>query len=223
MAYTIIPSGGTGAAIVNLGKTPPVRATAGQGGLTVAYTIKDTVLLPINMPTTNFTPVIRIPTNAIVQSVKIALDAAPSTSLTGSLGLTFSSVLDGTSVPNLSVYNGSSSVPAIVSQSFFMYQTAITTFHDTMTDVTFKNSTGNSVTDGFYVPSASMKPVWQALSAGGAGGLGAASAGSAPSAFATCQTDPGGFFDITWFETTTGVNTGTAQLTVECTYLRAAP
>jgi hypothetical protein len=222
MAYTVIPTSGTAAAIVNLGATPPTRATAGQGGLTYDYTVRGTALVPINMPTTNFLPLVRIPTNAIIRNVKLGLDAAPSTSLTGSLGLTFSNVLDGTSVLNLSVYNGASSVPAIVSQSFFMFATAITAFIGGMTDVTFKNAAGNSVTDGFYVPSASLQPVWQALSLGGAGALGAATSGAAPSAFSTCQTDPYGFFDIVWFETTTGVNTGTAQLTCECNYSQLA-
>ena len=33
---------------------------------------------------------------------------------------------------------------------------------------------GGSVTDGFYVPSASQQPLWQALTVGGIGGLGKA-------------------------------------------------
>ena len=222
MAYTIIPASGTGAAIVSLNATPPVRSTAGQGGLSQPVALVGSALVPINMPTTNFLPLVRIPTNAIIHRVELALDAAPSTSLTGSLGLCFSSAMDGTSASNQSTYSGASSVPAIVSQSCFMFATAITAFINGYTDVTFKNSAGNSVTDGFYVPSASMQPIWQALTVGGAGGLGKATSGASPSAFTSCATDPGGFFDIVWFETTTGVNTGTAQMTCRATYSMAA-
>jgi hypothetical protein len=218
MSYTIIPASGTNAAIVSLNARPPVRTTAGQGGLTVPYTQHGSVLVPINMPTTNFLPLVRIPSQAIIQKVELALDAAPSTSLTGSLGLVFSSANDGTPSSLRSTYNTTSSVASIVSQSCFLYATDIVGYVAGFTDVTFKNAAGNSVADGFYVPSAANKPIWQALSAGGAGTLGIATSGASPGAFTSCATDPGGFFDIAWFETTTGVNTGTCQLSCRVTY-----
>lgn len=222
MAYTVIPASGTSPAIVSLGATPPVRTTAGQGAASSPIIISGFGLAPINMPTTNFLPLLRVPSNAIIKKLELMCDAAPSTSLTGSVGIVFSSVLDGTSPPNLSVYNGSSSVPAIVSQSFFLYQTAIQSYVGAWKDITFGNATGNSVTDGFYVMSASNQPLWQALTAGGNGGLGKASSGSAPSAFTSCVTDPYGFFDICWFETTTGVNTGAVMVGAQATYCKAA-
>jgi hypothetical protein len=221
MAYTIVPAGGTSNQIVKLSATPPVRLTAGQGGASMNNIITGYGLAPVNMPTTNFLPLVRIPSNAIIKKVDLMVDVAPSTSLTGSLGLCFSNVLDGTSPPNLSVYALTAAVPAVVSQSFFLYQTAIQTYTK-WTDVTFGNATGNSVTDGYYVMSASNQPVWQALSNGGASNLGQATSGAAPGAFTSCQTDPGGFFDIVWFETTTGVNTAAVNVGVQVSYCMAA-
>lgn len=221
MAYTIVPASGRGAAIVNLEKTPAVRATAGQGGASVVYQVDGFALAPINMPTTDFLPLVRIPTNAIIKSVELCVDAAPSTSLTGSLGLTFSDVLDGTSSPNLSTYALTGATPSIVSQSCFLYATAIQSYLE-YTNVTFANATGNSVTDGFYVPSASAQPIWQALTVGGVGGLGKATSGATPGAFTSCVTDPGGFFDVCWFETTTGVNTSAVVINCKVSYVIAA-
>ncbi len=60
-------------------------------------------------------------------------------------------------------------------------------------DVTFQNMAGNSVTDGYYVPSNSTLPLWKAVASSTALAAGAfwTYAGSAvPTA------DPGGFFDI---------------------------
>jgi hypothetical protein len=222
MAYTVIPASGASTAIVNLDATPAVRATAGQGGITRVFTIEGSALAPINMPTTNFLPLVRIPSNAIIKEVLLGLDVAPSTSLTGSLGLTFSPALDGTDVSLQSVYNGASSLPAIVSQSCFLYATAITTYTAGFTDVTFKNAAGNSVTDGFYVPSAINKPIWQALGFGGAGTLGIATSGASPGAFTTCQTDPKAYFDVCFFSTTTGINTSAVWLTCRVKYTIAA-
>jgi hypothetical protein len=221
MAYTIVPASGRGAAIVNLEKTPAVRATAGQGGASILYVNEGYALAPSNMPTTDFLPIVRIPTSAIVKKVEIACDAAPSTSLTGSVGVTFSDVLDGTSSPNLSTYALTGATPSIVSQSCFLFASAITTYLE-FTDITFANATGNSVTDGFYVPSASGQPLWQALTVGGAGGTGKATSGATPGAFTSCVSDPGGFFDVCWFETTTGVNTSAVYINLRVTYAIAA-
>lgn len=222
MAYTIVPANGTSSQIVNLDGlgTPagvPVRATAGQaGGAQRCLEIIGYALAPINMPTTDFLPLVRIPTNCVVHSVSLALDATPSTSLTGSLGLTFSDSYnalgmggDGTPAAYASTYALTGAAPSIVSQSFFLYQTAIQTYTAAWKDVTFANfANSGSVTDGFYIPSAAGKPLWQALTTG----AGAATSGASPGAFTTCQVDPGGFFDIVWFETTTGVNTAAVNL-----------
>ena len=226
MAYTVVPANGTAQQIVKLDANPPVRLT-GWGG--VSATVIGSALAPINMPTTNFLPIIRVPTNCIVQKLEISLDTAPSTSLTGSIGLTFSDAYnqfpggDGTPANYASTYKVSGASPSIVSQSFFFYQAAITTYHGFWQDITFQNNTGNSVTDGFYVPSACNQPLWQALSVGsninGNSNLGAATSGAAPGAFSSCQTDPGGFFDICWFETTTGVNTSAVMITLRASIL----
>jgi hypothetical protein len=224
MAYTIVPASGTSTPIVNLNATPAVRTTAGQGGLSDPFVITGSALAPINMPTTNFLPILRVPSNAIVHKLEISLDTAPSTSLTGAIGLLFSSANDGTSTANQSTYALTGSVPIFVAQSFFFYNAAITTYTGLWTDITFQNYGGNSVTDGYYVPSASVKPLWQATTTGiGAATVDGANTGSSPGrAFALCQTDPFGFFDITYFETTTGVNTAAVRINLRCTYSNAA-
>lgn len=223
MSYTVVPANGTANQIVKLDSNPPVRLT----GVGRTVTIVGSALAPINMPTTNFLPLVRVNTSVLVQKVEICLDTAPSTSLTGSIGLTFSDAYnkfpggDGTSANLASTYALTGAAPSIVSQSFFFYQAAITSYVGLWTDVTFQNYTGNSVTDGFYVPSASKLPLWQATqgSLDGVGNLGKATSGASPGAFTSCTSDPGGFFDICWFETTTGVNTSAVTINLRVTYI----
>ena len=223
MSYTVVPAGGTGAAIVSLDATPPVRATAGQGGKMVIHQIDGFGIAPVNFPTTDFLPLVRIPTNAIVKNVSLLADSFPSTSLEVSIGLLFSDTNDGTPSIYQSVYKLTGATPSIVSQSFFAYNYSLSTSlpANGQVDLTYQNGVagGNSVTDGFYVPSASQKPLWQALTAGGIGNLGKATSGAAPGAFASCQTDPGGFFDVTIFSTVTGVNTSAVNLGLRVTYI----
>jgi hypothetical protein len=191
---------------------------------------------------------VRIPTNAIVKKVELLFDTYPSTSLTLSVGLTFSNggagatvgatagtsgVPDGTSVANLSEYSTTAQTSAlsqVVSFSFFALNFAASTTLPLggVMDVTFLNGLagGNSVTDGFYVPSASDQPLWQALSVGGIGGLGKATTGAASTtvgnAFTTCQTDPGGFFDVCVASNTVGVNTSAVNVGLRVSYTMAA-
>ena len=76
-AYTLVPASGIGAAIVNLNANPSVRATAGQGGVAHAFINEGFAVAPINMPITNFLPLVRIPTNAIVKKVEIPVRHFP--------------------------------------------------------------------------------------------------------------------------------------------------
>ncbi|MGH3511454.1 MAG: hypothetical protein ACRDRB_04170 [Pseudonocardiaceae bacterium] len=218
MSYTIVPASGTGAAIVSLDAKPPVRSTAGAGAQTYDYSIVGTVTCPINMPTTNFLPILRIPVNAIIKKVELSTDTAPSTSLTGSLGYCFSDTNDGTPLGVRSTYGLSGATPSIVSQSFHLYATDITTYTALWLDVTFRNHLGNSVADGFYVPSSVGLPLWQAMSTG----PGKATSGASPGAFTACATNPGGFFDLCWFETTTGINTSAVLLSARVQFTIAA-
>ena len=118
----------------------------------------------------------------------------------------------------------------VVSFSFFALNFSVTTALplNGVGDITFMNGLagGNSVTDGFYVPSASNKPLWQALTAGGIGGLGKATAGAASAtvgnAFTSCQSDPGGFFDVCLASNTVGVNTSAVNVGLRVTYTLAA-
>lgn len=246
-AYTLVPALGIGASITHGNATPATRDTAGQGGGSYAFVVDGFAVAPINMPITNFLPLVRLPTYAIVKKVELLLDTFPSTSLTLSVGLTFSNggsgatvgaspvsgVTDGTPVPNLSVYSTTAQTAVlsqVVSFSFFALNFGATTSLPLggVMDLTFHNGLagGNSVTDGFYVPSASNKPLWQALTAGGIGGLGKATAGAASAtvgnAFTSCQTDPGGFFDVCVASNTVGVNTSAVNLGIRVTYVNAA-
>jgi len=214
MAYTIVPASGTATALVNLDASPAVRPTAGVNGPVHPFTVVGTATAPINMPTTNFLPILRVPTNAGIEKLEISIDTAPSTSLTGSIGLVFSPANDGTPAAYQSAYALTGAAPSIVSQSFFFYAAAITSYVGLWTDITFQNHLGNSVTDGFYVPSSYGLPLWQALTTG----AGKATSGASPGAFTSCQSDPGGFFDIVYFETTTGVNTSACLVSLRATY-----
>src|SRR5579864_5605530 len=135
-AYTLVPASGIGAAIVNLNATPSVRASGGQGGIYTPIMVEGFAVAPINMPITNFLPCVRIPSNAIVKKVELLVDSYPSTSLTLSVGLTFSNggsgalvgaspasgFSDGTSQANLSEYSTTaqtSAISQVVSFSFF--------------------------------------------------------------------------------------------------------
>lgn len=245
-AYTLVPASGIGAGITNLNATPPVRQTSGQGGTATMRVIDGFAVAPINMPITNFLPCVRIPTNAIVKKVELLFDAYPSTSLTLSVGLTFSNggagalvgaspasgFSDGTTPANLSQYSTTaqtSAISQVVSFSFFALNFQATTSLPLggVMDVTFHNGIagGNSVTDGFYVPSASNKPLWQALSAGGIGGLGKATGATSSTvgnAFTSCQTEPFGFFDICVASNTVGVNTAAVNVGIRCTFVEVA-
>lgn len=245
-AYTLVPASGIGAGIVNLNKTPSVRQTAGQGGLSPLYVVDGFAIAPVNMAITNFLPLVRIPTQAIVKKVELMLDTFPSTSLTLSVGLTFSNggsgaavgstpvagVSDGTTTTNLSAYSTSaqtSAISQVVSFSFFALNFGATTSLPLggVMDLTFHNGLagGNSVTDGFYVPSASDQPLWQALSVGGIGNLGKATGATSTTvgnAFTTCQTDPGGFFDVCVASNTVGVNTSAVNIGLRVSYVMAA-
>jgi len=255
-AYTLVPALGIGPAITQLNATPSVRETAGQYGVATMYMVDGTVQAPINMAITNFLPVVRVPTNAIIKKLELGVDAYPSTSLTLSIGVCFSNggsgalvgaspasgFSDGTSVGNLSQYSTTAQTSAksqVVSFSFFAYNLGISTTVPLlgMMDVTFNNLTGNSATDGYYVPSASVKPLWQAIMTGGltsagvqgtnaAVGVGGTTATSTSATvgngWTTCLTDPGGFFDICIASNTVGVNTSAVNLTLRAWYTVAA-
>ena len=246
-AYTLVPALGIGQAIVNLNKQPSVRSTAGQGARSVMYCDDGFAVAPINWPITNFLPLVRVPSNAIIKQVLYMQDAFPSTSLNFSCGLTFSNggagavsntnpgtsgLTDGTQAANLSEYSTTAQTSAlsqVVSFSFFALNFAVTTSIPLIgwQDITFQNGSGGggAVTDGFYVPSASQQPLWQALTVGGIGGLGKATGATSTTvgnAFTSCQTDPGGFFDVCIFSSTVGVNTSAVNVGLRVWYVVAA-
>lgn len=197
---------------------PIVRPTAGQGGPAELKTCMATVTA-VQGDTSSFAyRMVRLPTNAIVRSVRVGLDSQGTvTTFAGSIGLYFSDMpqpgSDGTNQLNIGV---------IFSASFFAFQyTPVVVTSGGLVDVTYQNATGNSATDGWYVPSASNQPLWQADAQGGYqttknfAGFGAASSATAPGFH--MASDPGGFFDIVWANTST-VNSASLQLTMEVTW-----
>ena len=233
------PTTSTGASktIVNLDAQPQIRASAGGGApgrLVMQY---GTAVLAINAATSNLVRLVRIPSNCIVTRVRLALDTSPSTSLTGALGLWYSDAsneTDGTSLINAGNLTA-------ISSAFFMPATAISTWNtpsgtSTVTaagapiDVTFANVAG-AYTDGQYIFSQAYLPIWQAVANSLAlqtTPVGAFTKSAIDSNFGTASAggsvyvrsvDPGGFFDICYQETTTGVNTGAINLTCFVEYV----
>jgi hypothetical protein len=203
--------------ITNLDALPAVRPTAGQGGATVVYRSVGVGTIAINQATSALSRLVRIPSNAIVQSVKIVLDAAPSTSLVGNFGLWFSDANDGTSAANQGNLTA-------ISSAFFADTITITTFNVGVTtpfapvDITFGNSGGTNY-DGVYLPSQAINPIWQAvynslvgLTTNAAGAFTTASGQHYIPGGASTMGDPGGFFDICFQATSTGVNTSAVKI-----------
>jgi hypothetical protein len=195
---------------------PLIRPTAGQGGPAELKSIMGTITVT-NGDTSSFAyRMIRLPTNAVVRSLKVALDAA-ATTFAGTVGLYFSddpAPSDGTNILNIGT---------LFSASFFAFQYDIHANAGSWADITFQNAGGNSATDGFYVPSASNQPLWMAVAQGGYqstknfAGLGAASGATQPGFHMAA--DPGGFFDIVWINTSTvSAAGGGLQLSMDCQF-----
>ncbi len=217
------------AVITSLDATPAVRTTAGQGAPAIGYRILGTNSFSINQATTVLTRFVRIPSNAVISSVKVVLDAAPSTSLIGNWGLWFSDALDGTSTSNKGNLTA-------ISSCFFADTITFTTFNVGVTtpfapvDITFGNSGGTNY-DGVYLPSRAIQPVWQAvynslvgLTTNATGAFTTASGqhyigGNVPD---STMGDPGGYFDICCQLTSTGVNTSAVKALLICDYSIAA-
>ena len=214
--------------ITNLDASPLVRANAGSGSFGRVQRNVGIAALAINAATSTLTRLVRIPSNCIVQSVKLILDTAPSTSLQGALGLWYSdSTGDGTSAVNQGNLTA-------ISSAFFMPSTVITTWNTvnvaTVTtagapvDVTFMNIAG-AYTDGQYIPSQCQNPIWKAVANSLAlqtTPVGAFTNSAIDTHFQTASAgasvyvrsdDPGGYFDICYQETVTGVNTGAVNIT----------
>lgn len=211
--------------IVNdLDSTPPVRDTAGMGGAGRTVIVTGVAAVAAALATTAGVRLVRIPSNAIVKSVKVGLDinGLTFTSLTGALGLVFSdNYLDGTGFNYNNAKQYSCGCFAATTSAGFDFTAA----KGNMLDVTYKADLGVSTfTDGIYVPSASNMPIWLAITQGGPGpqtpgawaGYGATSLSTSPSY--QLSADPGGFFDVFYQPTTTTNVSAIFQMTCEVTY-----
>jgi hypothetical protein len=221
------------ALITNLDASPIVRSSVGVvGGVLQRYFA--TVTPAASQATSDLIRMVRVPSNAIIQSVRLLFDTEPTTAA-ADVGVWYSdTTMDGTSVTNVAFSTAATIYP--ISGAFFASAIDISDYFPSMTaafaqpsdgtnitpptwvDITFANATNaNSVTDGFYIPSQSYLPLWQAMAnsialqttplANGAfiqttqqPHFNTASGGTA---FVRSD-DPGGYFDICVKYTTTG-------------------
>ena len=196
--------------ITNLDASPVVRGGAVSNWGPGRLVRKMGMIVPgITDATTVVYRMVRVPSNACIQRVAVGFDniaGGAITTFTGNVGVYFSdSTSDGTSVGNV----GSTTA---ISDSFFAYELAMATFFYVVgtdpsntiglfapVDITFQNSSGNSVTDGYYLPSLSYLPLWKAMNTGSNTGAAGVTTGGA----STMTSDPGGYFDICFHATTT--------------------
>ena len=200
--------------ITNLDASPRVITTSGAGA-TGRYVRRIGVYTPAAAQATSvLARLVRIPSNAVVQSVAVLFDASVTT-FTFNCGLWFSSnTNDGTS-------QGNAGNLTAISSAFFAYQIVGAGFYnaqsgaaghttnptdgttiqmaDTFVDITFANA-GGAMTDGQYLPSNSNLPIWQAvynnLLLQGTNGANAVGAFTSATGVFSVTTDPGGFFDV---------------------------
>ncbi|HXC76790.1 MAG TPA: hypothetical protein VNU19_07050 [Candidatus Acidoferrum sp.] len=196
------------------------RLTSGRGGLGRQVRQSATVITGTTDASTLFYRMVRVPTIAFITKVAISLEPGTATTTLPTM-TTFSinvgmwasdapSPGDGTSAWMLDY------TTLAISDSFFALAYAASALTAaTPTDITFQNFAGGGVTDGFYVPSASFYPLWDAVQNGGAlrtsvagyveqtQGKGYSSSTSAPwtspangGTVLPAAGDPGGFVDI---------------------------
>jgi len=154
--------------ITNLDASPIVRATSGMGGAGFLRQRRGIITPTASQATSVLNRMVRIPSNAIVSKVAIILDAA-GTTISGNVGLWYSdSTNDGTSPQNQGNLTA-------ISSAFFASALAMATFTylpgtdpanvvglSAPVDITFAAAT-LAFTDGNYVPSQSVFPIWQAV------------------------------------------------------------
>lgn len=211
--------------ITGMDAYPIQRFPAGAGGAGRVVVQTATVNLSATLATTTSVRLVRIPSSAIVKSVKMGIDYQVVTTFTGIVGLLFSDQNDSTTAPNQGQTLQFSSA-CFVAGASGAGLAMTTTLSGVMLDVTYKADLNVSTySDGVYVPSASEMPIWLAITQGGPApqtpgawaGTGATSLTTSPSY--QLSADPGGFFDVYFQPTVTLSATGTVQLTTEVTYI----
>ena len=204
------------------------RDTAGQGGPARLATVVGVFSIPAALATTAGIRMVRIPTNAIVKSVKFGFElagAVTATTLTANIGLVFSdSNYDGTSLVNVAnTKQFSCGCFAATTSAGTAFSSAAANI---LLDVTYNAQVNVSTfTDGIYAMSASNMPIWLAITQGGPGpqtvgawaGYGATSLSTSPSY--QLNVDPGGYFDVFLQPTTTTNLSAAAEGMCEVTFV----
>lgn len=139
------------AAITSLDATPPVRTTAGKGGVArMLVNTGSTAALTTAGTSGGILRMVRVPSNAIIKRVAWAVDASVTT-FDADIGVYYSDKADGTTMSN--VANANTAIDA----SFFANAVDMHTVQIGWTDITFKKVGAG------YLPSKSNKELWDAL------------------------------------------------------------
>lgn len=161
-------------AITNIDASPPVRATAGAGGMGILQSIHGVVAPTTAMTLGSTYRAVRVPSNCYLKHVLVDASGNSTSTFTGDITLYYSDeALDesGASAGNTGLVNSLSGT-----SSLFAHAEAMGGYtNGVVTDVTNHN-------DKAYPPSAKEQPLWQA---------------------AGLASDPGGFFDVTIVTTAT--------------------
>lgn len=177
--------------ITTLDAPPPVlqRLSAGSGGAAHIQRYEATVIPSATPASASYYPMIRLPSNAIVKRVAVAVDVLPGT-FTADVTLFFSdNAMDGTDA-NAGVglpVNSLTGASAFFANAF-VFGTAGPAA-GVLTDLTYKNVAAASG----YKPSTSILPLWQA---------------------AGLPSDPAGFFDVSFLLTAAGA-TASVKITMQ--------
>lgn len=198
---------------IALNNSPVARPSAGAGAPGRSASQLGIVQIASGAGTSDYYRMARIPTNAIVEKVALALelDGATATTWTVNVGLYWSDAPAGNDNTNQN-YGGPTNGDTAIDAQFFAHQVAANAF-TTFNDITFQNQSGAGSAVTFYVPTASFQPLWMAISAGGFqgfdstltwlpkgpwdsnwGGEGAMSTTTSP--LYQIGADPGGMLDI---------------------------
>lgn len=194
--------------VTGLDATPIIRPSVGQVS-SVLQRYLGTITPAATQAITVLDRMVRVPSNAIVENVKVCFDAVSTTTFTGNIGVWYSDdPRDGTGILNAGNLTA-------ISSTFFASAVAMGALV-VPTDETFAASAA-AATDGNYLPSNSFLPLWQAI----ANSLSAQNSPTGPFTSTTqslqfntpsangsvfvISKDPGGYFDIGVQLTTVGI------------------
>lgn len=130
--------------ITNLDASPPLRPTSGFGGSGRVEHVDGVITTTTGKTSGSTYRMARVPSNAIIKDIKAWLDAA-ATTLTGDIGVYYSSAGDGTSTGNTGL---------VIDADFFASAVALGAV---------VTKTEYSTESGTYTGAKRKQPLWQAV------------------------------------------------------------